>query len=270
MEDFLIADMAGSNHFKQKTAMGSMDAKKWFLDNARPPQLMRNSLYLNSGTGRFLEGANLAGLAKTDWTWAVRLCDFDQDGRNDAFFQAGMSRNFNERDDEELRRKDRSLTQWERYRHLPPMKERNRAYRNLGGMEFEEVSKAWGLDHLGMSYGCAVGDLDGDGALDVVSVRLDEPVVIYHNVGGEVGGSISFSFQGKESNSEGIGVQARLWVEEGGEAQVRQLTTTRGDLGSDLARLHFGVGDAERVARVEFLWPSGVWQVLEDLEVGKH
>ena len=197
LADFLIADMAGSTHYKQKTAMGSMDAFSWFMDNARPPQLMRNAVFLNAGNGRFLEGAYLAGLASTDWTWAARLCDFDHDGREDAFFQCGMSRNFNERDDEELKNKDRKLTQWERYRHLPPMKEKNRAYRNLGDMKFADVSKEWGVDHLGMSYGCAVGDLDGDGALDIVSVRLDDQVAVYHNTGADAGNSLSFSFRGE-------------------------------------------------------------------------
>ncbi|MGI9243560.1 MAG: FG-GAP repeat domain-containing protein, partial [Verrucomicrobiales bacterium] len=232
--DFLIADMAGSNHFKQKTAMGSMSAKKWFLDNADPSQLMRNSLYLNAGNGRFLEGAYLAGLASTDWTWAVRVCDFDQDGRDDVFFQCGMSRNFNERDDEELKKKDRNLTQWERFRHLPPLKEKNRAFRNLGDLKFENISSDWGIDHLGMSYGCAVGDLDGDGALDMVSVRLNEPVAIYHNTAAGSGNSIEFSFEGKQSNRQGIGTKARLFV--GADDQtplIRTLITSRGYLGSD-------------------------------------
>lgn len=271
LNDFLIGDMAGSNHYKQKTAMGSMTAKKWFLDNARPAQLMRNSLYLNAGNGRFLEGAYLAGLASTDWTWAVRLCDFDHDGLNDAFFQCGMSRNFNERDDDELKNKDRKLTQWERYRHLPPLKEKNRAYRNLGGMKFADVSEEWGIDHYGMSYGCAVGDLDGDGALDMVSVRLDDQVAIYHNTGAEAGNSISFGFRGTKSNRQGIGVQARLFTKPDDQIpQVRTLITSRGYLGSDQPILHFGLGVAQSAARLELVWPSGESQVLENLDAGAH
>ncbi len=271
LADFLIADMAGSTHFKQKTAMGSMEAFKWFMDNARPAQLMRNALYLNAGNGRFLEGAYLAGLASTDWTWAVRLCDFDHDGRNDAFFQCGMSRNFNERDDEELKSKDRKLTQWERFRHLPPLKEKNRVFRNLGGMKFADASEDWGLDHFGMSYGCAVGDLDGDGALDIVSVRLDGPVVVKHNTGADAGNSITMAFRGTESNSQGIGVQARLFAGAKDEVpQVRTLITARGYLGSDQPMLHFGLGEAETVARVELFWPSGASQVLENLDAGFH
>ena len=271
LPDFLIADMAGSNHFKQKTAMGSMSAFAWFMDNVEPAQLMRNGLFLNAGNGRFLEGAFLSGLDSTDWTWAVRLCDFDHDGLNDAYFQCGMSRNFNENDDEELKKKDRKLTQWERYRHLPPLREHNRVFRNLGGMNFENTSKDWGLDYYGMSYGCAVGDLDQDGALDIVSVRLDGPVAIYHNTGADAGNSLTLSFEGTKSNKQGLGVKAKLFTNHDDETpQLRTLVTSRGYLGSDQAILHFGLGEASTAARLELYWPSGLTQIIKNLDAGRH
>ena len=271
LPDFLIADMAGSNHFKQKTAMGNMSTFAWFMDNVEPAQLMRNGLFLNAGNGRFLEAAYLSGLANTDWTWAVRLCDFDHDGLNDAYFQCGMSRNFNENDDDALKKKDRKLTQWERYRHLPPLNEKNRVFRNLGGMDFENTSKEWGLDYFGMSYGCAVGDLDQDGALDIVSVRLDGPVAIYHNTGADAGNSLTLSFEGTKSNKQGLGVKAKLFTsDEDQTPQVRTLVTTRGYLGSDQAILHFGLGDASAAARLELYWPSGLTQIIRNIEGERH
>ena len=63
-----------------------------------PRQTMRNMLYLNTGTGRFLETAFLSGVAQTDWTWAVKLADFDNDGRVDLFVTNGVSRNFTDAD----------------------------------------------------------------------------------------------------------------------------------------------------------------------------
>ena len=53
--DFMGTDMAGSDHFKSKIGMGDMEKSNWFLQTSNPPQYMRNSLYLNSGTGKFHE-----------------------------------------------------------------------------------------------------------------------------------------------------------------------------------------------------------------------
>ncbi len=267
LPDFFIADMSGTNHFKQKTLMGSMGDKQWFMENARPPQLMRNSLFLNAGNGRFLEGAYLAGLANSNWTWAARLLDLDNDGRNDIFLQCGMSRNFNEKDDPLVKAKDPKKTQWERYKHLPPLKERNMAFRHRGELQFEDVSKAWGLDHLGMSYGCAAGDLDGDGDLDIVSVRLEEPVVIYRN-NSQAGHRVTLRFYGGASDRFGTGVQVRL--ESASGVQVRELTLARGYLGCDEPLVHFGLGEDAKIARLEVRWPSGRSQVFENLDVDRR
>ncbi len=265
--DFFITDMSGTTHFKQKTAMGSMGDKLWLMQNGRPPQLMRNHLFLNAGNGRWLEGAYLAGLANSNWSWAARLCDFDNDGRNDVFVQAGMTRNFNEKDDPEVRKDAGTKTQWDRFKKLPPLKETNMAWRNSGGMAFEETAAAWGLDHTGMSFGCAAGDLDGDGDLDLVSVRLDEPVVIYRNDSQE-GNRVTFQFKGTASDLFGTGVQAR--VETASGVQVRELTLTRGYLGSDQPLMHFGLGADPVIRRLKLRWPSGREQVFENLAAACH
>jgi len=92
--DLLVAEMAPTTHQKdQRTAA----LRRGLLedppdDSAAAPQVMRNALYLNTGTGRCLEAACLAGLAATDWTWSVRLEDLDNDGRLDVFVTNGMSR----------------------------------------------------------------------------------------------------------------------------------------------------------------------------------
>lgn len=267
LQDFFIADMSGTNHFKQKTLMGSMGDKQWFMENARPPQLMRNSLYLNAGSGRFVEGAYLAGLANSNWTWAARLCDFDNDGRNDLYLQCGMSRNFNEKDDPTVRKDSTKKSQWERFKHMPPLKEQNMAFRNKGGLKFEDVAKAWGLDHLGMSYGCAAGDLDGDGDLDIVSVRLDEPVVIYRNNSQE-GHRVTLRFAGTASDRSGTGVMVRLETASG--VQVRELTLARGYLGCDEPLVHFGLGADATIKRLQVRWPSGRMQVFENLDADRR
>ena len=95
--DLMASDMAGSNHYRDKVSMGSMsgpDSEAWFLNFPSPPQYMRNVLYLNTGTERFMEVAYLNGLAATDWTWTVKFGDLDNDGFEDVYFTNGMSRDF--------------------------------------------------------------------------------------------------------------------------------------------------------------------------------
>ena len=77
--DLMTSDMAGSNHYKAKMGMGDMADRGWFLRSSNPKQYMRNSLFLNAGKGRFLEVAQQAGLASTDWTWSVKFGDIDND-----------------------------------------------------------------------------------------------------------------------------------------------------------------------------------------------
>ncbi|NIP96943.1 MAG: VCBS repeat-containing protein, partial [Akkermansiaceae bacterium] len=55
--DFMCVDMSGTTHYKAKTTMGAMGANTWFMQTADPPQYMRNCLFLNTGTPRFMEVA---------------------------------------------------------------------------------------------------------------------------------------------------------------------------------------------------------------------
>ncbi|MDB4567002.1 VCBS repeat-containing protein, partial [Akkermansiaceae bacterium] len=71
-EDLLIADMAGTNHFRSKTTMGEIGSIRPFLLSAVPRQYMHNVLYLNQDSGLLVDASFMAGLAKSDWSWAAR------------------------------------------------------------------------------------------------------------------------------------------------------------------------------------------------------
>ncbi|MCZ6792361.1 MAG: VCBS repeat-containing protein, partial [Planctomycetota bacterium] len=142
--DFMIADMAATTHYKAKVTMGDMGDRRWFLENAWPRQTMRNNVYLNTGTRRFMEVAFLGKLASTDWTWAVKLADYDDDGRVDVFLTNGSSRMSTDADVPVTPQMLVGRTEWDIWRDKPPMKERNLAYRNEGGLKFRDSSASWG------------------------------------------------------------------------------------------------------------------------------
>ncbi len=262
-DDFLLADMSGTNHYKQKTAMGAMGDSAEFLATAIPRQYMRNALYLNTGAGRFREGAFLAGLSNTDWTWAVKLCDFDNDARLDVLFTNGMSKNYNESDNKKAVDFRAGETQWDRHTRAgtPELREQNLCFRNLGDLAFEDVSKSWGYDRVGMSFAAAHADLDGDGDLDLITVNLTEPADLHRNDSG--GNRILVRLQGTSSNLQGIG--AHVSIESGGLSQTGFVMGMRGYLAWNEPIAHFGLGSQDAVDRLVVEWPGGKRQEFRDL-----
>ena len=271
--DFLASDMAGSNHYRDKLSMGSMsgpNSDAWFLNFPNPPQYMRNAVYLNTGTDRFMEVAYLTGLAKTDWTWTVKFGDLDNDGFEDVYFTNGMSRDFFNGDlkerTQQIASKDGSyslkvLEMWEKE---DPYRLNNQVYRNLGDLQFEDLSRRWGLDHFGVSTGSAMGDLDGDGDLDLVVNGFEEPILVYRN-DVSTGNPLRIKLKGRVSNSGGIGTKIVLDTNNGRKSMVRYVTGSRGFMSSSEPIVHFGLGNMDMAEKITIDWPSGITQILQDI-----
>ncbi len=267
--DLVNADMSSTTHYKQKTTMGEMGNSAWFLTMGRPRQFMRNTVFVNSGTSRFWEAANLTGLDSTDWTWSVKLNDYDCDGRVDAYFTNGVSKNMNDSDAqkefEKLRAAGRDQEADEQILKMPALNERNLFFKNLGNLKFEDVSASWGADDFGTSHGCSVADFDNDGDLDMIVNHMNKPLGIYRNDCSD-GNRILVRLIGTSSNRNGIG--ARITIQSGDSIQTRQLTLSRGYMSADAPLVHFGLGKTNEVDKLTVQWPSGIVQEFEDLDAG--
>ena len=269
--DFLVADMAGSTHYRAKVGMGDMSSQRWFMTHEWPRQLMRNSLYLNTGSGRYQEVAHLAGVAATDWTWAVKLGDLDNDGRVDLFVTNGTARddmNIDLMGIEYLRiaEEEGEAAAQEYLKTIPTAPTPNLAFRNLGDLRFESAGTTWGLDHDGISYGAAFADLDRDGDLDLVVNHLGEAAGVYRNDGTD-GQRLLVALRGTVSNRFGFGGTVTVRADASG-TQVRQLLPARGFMSSDEPVLHFGLGRDTTVRELAVAWPSGHRQSFTDLPAG--
>ena len=211
----------------------------------------------------------MAGLDATDWTWSVRFGDLDNDGRLDLFTTNGTTR-----DDQsldligikmiEVWDSEGEAAAMEYMKTIPQAPSPDFAFRNRGGLDFEDVSAAWGLDHNGISFGAAYADLDRDGDLDLVVNRLGEPAGIYRNQSGS-GGRVLIRLRG-QTNRYGLGALVRLTSPSG--TQIRYLMPTRGFMSSEEPLVHFGLGeDTSFDLAVE--WPEGHTQNFEKLVAGR-
>lgn len=265
--DLFTTDMAATTHYKAKISMGNMQDWAWGLVNFWPRQSMRNNFFLNTGTERFMEIAPMTGLASTDWTWGVRLADLDCDGRVDLFFTNGAARYFNNADIPVPPEEQIGKTVWDPFKNGEPLREQNLAYRNLGDLQFENASKEWGLDLVGVSMGAAQGDLDNDGDLDLVVINLGDPVAVYRNdsVKGNV---LKVRLQGCGANTRAIGTVVTIESATAG-TQPRLANPQTGFQASNDHALHFGLGDDTKVERLTVRWPGGPTEVFEDIDANQ-
>jgi hypothetical protein len=264
--DFLVADMAATTHVRDQHSIADARGRTEEDPNAAP-KYHRNALLLNTGTGAFQEGAYLAGMAATDWTWSVRLEDLDNDGRLDLFVTNGFPRDPGA---DTIARMERAETPAERIRIMyesPPQIERHLALRNLGDLKFEDASAPWGLDKRGVSFGAAMGDLSGDGNLDIVYSNFHSGVTIMRN-DCDTGHVANVDLRGTVSNRYGVGATVR--VESALGVQLRQLVLARGYMSSSEPMLHFGLAQDTLIRRMVVTWPSGHVQTFENLPVDRR
>ena len=175
-------------------------------------------------------------------SWGAAILDLDNDGYPDLFWVTGSVY-------PEVERK------FPEYPHKTPRV----LFRNLGNSRFEELLEQGGpgVSAAHCSRGCAFGDFDNDGDLDILIVNLNEPPSLLRN---DVKGNnhwLKLKLKGTKSNRSAIG--ARALVRSGGRQQLQEVIAQAGFLSVNDRRLHFGLG-AESTADVEVRWPSGILQ----------
>ncbi len=268
--DLFVADMAATTHEKDQRSMAGsrVRGQKHDEDSPEPPSYMRNHLLLNTGTGVFREAAHLAGLSATDWTWSVRWADFDLDGWPDLHVTNGMNREYHGADLlERIMISENPAEPIRIMQDSPVLAEANLAFRNRGDLQFEAVTEAWGLTEVGVSFGAATADFDGDGDLDLVYTNYEgNPSVFRNDV--QTGNRLVIELRDPKFNRFGIG--AKVTVEAGGRLQTQELQPTRGYLSSSEPVLYFGLGDAEEIQSVVIEWSSGAPSLHDDVQINQR
>jgi len=235
-------------------AVGDFDGDGW-LDIARTNFSEQvTTLYRNLGNGAFEDASIKAGLGvnRKYLGFGVGFLDFDNDGWKDLFLANGHVYS---------QIASRKL-------HLS-YKEPKVLYRNLGNGRFEDVSASTGsamrVENLGR--GCAFGDLDNDGDVDVVVNNLDGPPSLLRNDGGNRNNWIMVRCVGTRSNRSAIGT--RVKVTSGGHSQIDEVMSGSSYYSQNDFRLHFGLGRATQAENVELIWPSGLKESFQNLPANR-
>jgi enediyne biosynthesis protein E4 len=227
------------------------------LDNDARPDIFETAmfgegfpLYKNLGDGQFQDVTSNAGLTRFSsrlTAWGTGAFDFDNDGFKDLFTANSDIL-------------DNSIELAHRPYALP-----NRLFRNRGNMIFEDVSAKAGAGFAVPQphRGAAFGDLNNDGKIDVVVTVLNGPPQILMNRTSNRNHWIILKLRGVKSNRDGLGTRVKITTALG--SQYNEATTAVGYNSSSDKRVHFGLGSATVVDKIELAWPSGIKQVLTNV-----
>ena len=210
-----------------------------------------NSLFRNDGNMTFTDVAYAARIGQVTIPylgWGTGCADFDNDGWSDLFVANGH-----------VYPQVDALAAGAKYR------QRKLVFLNQRDGTFADISNSVGpaVTIPQPSRGTAFGDLDNDGRIDVVVENIDGSPMILHNEGSSFNHWITFQLVGTRSNRLALGAKVRVVA--GPISQIDEVRSGGSYLSQNDLRVHFGLGSADRVDRVEVRWPSGSTQVLQNL-----
>jgi hypothetical protein len=207
----------------------------------------------NTGKGDFREVTAPSGMRDASMKmsgYGAGFYDFDNDGWKDLFVTRGHV--------ESMPVPGADIDQF------------NTVFRNPGPAgKWVALTETAGLNASPSSRhrGCAFGDFDGDGRVDVVATALNADAELWMNRSPKSGHWLDLSLRGTRSNRDGIGARIKLTSASG--SQYNHMTTSVGYASSSDGPVHFGLGADSKADTIEIRWPSGIVQVLQNVSADR-
>jgi enediyne biosynthesis protein E4 len=212
-----------------------------------------NVLYRNDGKGYFDDFTIRAGIGvETRFVgWGAGIVDLDNDGFPDIFMVTGSV-----------------YPEVERTLPAYPFRTPRLVFRNLGDGRFEELidEAGTGVAAAHTSRGCAFGDFDNDGDIDILVMNMNEPPSLLRNDVSSGGRWLKVLLEGVTSNRSAIG--ARVLARYANRTQAQEVTAQSSFYSANDRRLHFGLG-AAAAADLTIRWPNGATERITGIEAGQ-
>ena len=283
LEDIVQMDMLPESNLHNKTMTPAMNYNSQTMryDKGYMPQYVRNTLQLRNRDSSFSEMGRLAGIHKTDWSWAPLIADFDNDGLKDLFLTNGYGKDVTDLDfanyapgmsnpfgSDSIRKARR----YNDLKKLPTIDLANYFYKNEGDLSFRNVTKIWSQAPSSISNGAVYVDLDRDGDLDLVSNNINSEAYVYKNLTIEDHRQntdyLAVSLKGPRLNPGAIGAEVTLFY--GDSIQKTYEYPVRGYVSSVDYSLHFGLGKRKFIDSLQVIWPDGKAQTLRHLDTNQR
>lgn len=253
-----VALLAGVAFTENGRTVAGMGADFRDLDDNGKPEIFHTAmygdsfpLYRNLGHGQFEDATSMSGLAALTnrfTAWGTGIFDFDNDGHKDIFTADAAIL-------------DNSME----VNHRPfPLS--NEIYRNKGGLLFEDVSAQAGPTFLvpAAHRGAAFGDFNNDGKIDIAVTVIGADPELLMNRSANANHWILLKLVGVADNRDGLGAKIKITTRNG--VQFNECTTAVGYNSSSDKRVHFGLGDASIIDRIDITWPTGIRQSLRNIK----
>ncbi len=284
--DIFQLDMSAADNFRSKANMSAMDPAAFYeaVDSGLHHQYMQNSLQLNNGSRPgelplFSNISRLAGVSSTDWSWGGLLADFDNDGWKDLFVTNGIRRDVNNKDfygkyreffnkmenDPNFKNKEEEVELLKYLEELPSEKLSNYMFQSNHDLTFTKRTVDWGFEEKTFSNGVAYSDLDNDGDLDLVINNLEDTASIYRN-NTTNSNQLTLNLIGNKKVLPN-GSKVSVYTADG--MQVQEYNLVRGYLSSVSPRLHFGLGQVQKIDSVIVAWPNGYHTLLKEVQANQ-
>ncbi|WP_025763259.1 VCBS repeat-containing protein [Dyadobacter tibetensis] len=259
---------------KKSEGEDSYSISRYKLEQGYSRQYARNNLQRNNGNGTYSEVGTYAGIHASDWSWASLFTDFDNDGLKDLFISNGIPKRMNDIDyikyvsndvvqqkinDRNFDENDPGLAD-----KLPEIKLKNKFFRNLGDLSFEDVELKIDGNQISYSNGAVYADLDNDGDLDLVTNNINDPVFVYENLANEQSSPndyLRIYLQGAKGNRNAIGAKIVVYKKENAVLLYEKFPV-RGFLSSMEIPVHIGLGKKQEVDSVMCVWPDHRYQMI--------